>query len=100
MIAADEPPSLPQHTSSPPPSKRPKRDPAVLTQMRGLLQTGSHHLDTLRAAQVAAQEASGVMAAAMLLQQGAMREISAWESEVERAMRDMARNMEAEGSGL
>jgi len=46
-------------------------------------------LDTLQEAQMAAQEASGVMAAAMLRQQGAMWEVSAWESEVEGTMREM-----------
>ena len=90
-IAADVPP---------PPSKWPKRDPEVLTQMWGLLQTGSPHLDTLRAAQMAAQEASGVMAATMLRQQGAMREVLAWESKVEGVMREMVRRMEGEGSDL
>jgi len=48
-------------------------------------------LDTLRGAQMATQEASGVMAAAMLRQQGAMREVSVWESEVEGVMREMSR---------
>ena len=57
---------------------------------------GAHHLDTLWGAQMAAQEASGVMAAAMLRQQGVMREVSAWESEVEGAMREMARKVEGE----
>src|SRR5882724_2656052 len=99
-IAADVTPPLPQHPSPPPPSKRPKHDPEVLAQMRGLLQTGSRHLDTLWVAQAAAQEASGVMAAAMLRQQGAMREVSAWESKVEHVMRDMARGMEVGGSDL
>ena len=55
---------------------------------------GACHLDTLRGAQMAAQEASVVMAAAMLRQQGAMREVLAWESEVEGAMREMARKVE------
>ena len=96
-IAADVAPPLPQHPSPPPPSKRPKRDSEVLTQMWGLLQTGSRHLDTLRAVQMAAQEASGVMAAAMLRQQGAMREVLAWESEVEHVMREMVRRLEGEG---
>jgi len=41
---------------------------------------------------MAAQEASGVMAAAMLQQQGAMREVSAWESEVEGAMSEMGKD--------
>ena len=100
MIVADAPPLLPPHASPPPPSKRPKHDLEVLVQMRGLLQTGSRHLDTLRAAQAAAQEASGVMVAAMLHQQGAMREVSAWESEVEHVMRDMVRGMEVGGSCL
>jgi len=48
-------------------------------------------MDTLQGAQMAAQEALGVMDAAMLWQQGAMREVSAWESEVKGAMREMAR---------
>jgi len=38
--------------------------------------------------------ASGVMATVMLQQQGAMREVLAWESEVEGAMREMARRVE------
>ena len=42
-------------------------------------------------AQMATQEASGVMAAAMLWQQGVMREVSVWESEVESAMSEMVR---------
>jgi len=71
-----------------------------MTQMRGLLQTGSRHLDTLRVVQMAAKEASGVMAAAMLHQQGAMREVSDWESKVERVMREMVRRLEGEGSNL
>ena len=48
-------------------------------------------MDTLRVAQMVAQEASGVMATAMLRQQGMMREVSAWETEVEGAMREMAK---------
>ena len=36
------------------------------------------------------------MAAAMLWQQGAMREVSAWESEVEGTMREMARRVDGE----
>jgi len=51
-------------------------------------------------AQMAAQEASGVMATAMLQQQGAMREVSAWESEVESAMREMVKLVDEEGSDL
>ena len=47
---------------------------------------------------MATQEASGVMAAAMHCQQRAMREVSAWESEVEGAMREMARKVEGEES--
>ena len=45
---------------------------------------------------MAAQEASGVMAAMTLCQQGVMREVSAWELEVEHAMREMARRVEEE----
>jgi len=40
---------------------------------------------------MATQEASGVMAAAMLRQQGAMREVLVWESEVEGTMREMSK---------
>jgi len=64
--------------------------------MRGLLRTGARRMDTLRVAQMAAQEASGVMAAAMLRQQGAMREVSVWESEVESAMRELSKLVEEE----
>jgi len=47
---------------------------------------------------MAAQEASGVMATAMLQQQGAMREVSSWESVVEGVLREMARRVEEDGS--
>ena len=47
---------------------------------------------------MATQEALGVMAAAMLQQQGVMREGSTWESEVEGAMREMERAVGKEGS--
>ena len=53
--------------------------------MCGLLRMGVQQLDTLRGAQMATQEASGVMAAVMLQQQGEMREVLVWESEVEGA---------------
>jgi len=36
------------------------------------------------------------MAAAMLRQQGAMREVSVWESEVESAMRELSKLVEEE----
>jgi len=39
---------------------------------------------------MAVQEALGVMAAAMLRQQGVMREVSVWELEAEGVMREMA----------
>jgi len=38
------------------------------------------------------------MAAEMLWQQGAMQEVSFWQSEVEGVMREMARRVEEEGS--
>ena len=57
-------------------------------------------MDTLRVAQMAAQEALGVMPVEMLRQQGTMREVSAWESEVEGAMMEMERRVEEEGSDL
>ena len=43
----------------------------------------------MRGAQMATQEASGVMAAVMLRKQGAMREVSVWE--LEGVMREMSR---------
>ena len=49
---------------------------------------------------MAAQEVSGVMAAAILWQQGAMCKVSAWESEVEDVMREMARLVEEGESDL
>jgi len=70
----------------------------MLAWMWALLRTGVRHLDTLQVAQMASQETSGVMAAAMLWQQGAMREVSVWESEVEGTMRKMAMRVDEEGS--
>jgi len=61
-----------------------------------LLQTRVRQLDTLKGTQMATQEVLGGMAAAMLWQQGAMREVLAWESEVEGAMREMARRVDGE----
>ena len=49
---------------------------------------------------MAAQEVSGVMAAVMLRQQGAMREVSSWESEVEGAMREMLKVVDEVESNL
>jgi len=49
---------------------------------------------------MSAQEASGVMAVVMLRQQGAMREGSVWESEVEGAMREMSKLVDEEESDL
>jgi len=66
--------------------------------MSALLQTRARRLDTLWGAQMAAQEALGVMAAGMLWQQGAMREVLSWGLEVEGAMREMARRVDEEGS--
>ena len=39
-----------------------------------------------------------MMAAVMLRQQGAMREVSVWESEAEGTMREMAKRVGEEGS--
>ena len=71
-----------------------------MNQMQALLQTGVRQLDTLRGAQMATQEALGVMAVVMLQQQGVMREVSAWESEVEGAMQEMARRVDGKYSKL
>jgi len=68
----------------------------MLAWMRALLQAGERWLDTLQGAQMAAQETSAVMDAAMLWQQGEMREVSAWELELEGVMREMVRRVEGE----
>ena len=90
----------PLHLSPPLPSKQLKRDQELLNQMRGSLRSGARRLDMLQEVQMAAQEASGVMAAAMLRQQGEMREVSAWESEMEHTMREMERRVDGEGLDL
>src|SRR5882724_437185 len=65
--------SLPLQPSPPPTvTKCPCHNQELVSQMQGLLRMGAQQLDTLRGAQMAAQEASGVMAAAMLKQQGVM----------------------------
>jgi len=68
--------------------------------MHGLLRMGAWQMDMLRGAQMATQEALGVMAVAMLQQKGDMREVSVWESEMEGVMREMARRVEWEESDL
>ena len=72
----------------------------MMTQIWVLLQTEARWLDTLQGAQMAAQKALGVMATAMLWQQGAMREVSAWESQVEGARWEMARRVVGKESDL
>jgi len=90
-ITVDAPP-LPSQPSPPPPvAKHPRCDQELVSRMCRLLRMGTKWMDTLRVAQRAAQEASGVMAAAMLRQLGAMREVSVWELAVESMMRDMSK---------
>src|SRR5882724_5937154 len=91
--AAPPPPSsLPLQPSLPPPvAKCPCRNRELVIQMRGLLRMGAWWLDMLHGAQMVTQEASSVMAAAMLRQQGEMREVSVQESEVEGVIREMSR---------
>ena len=86
------PPPPPVHPSPPPIASHqsPHRNQALLERMRCLMRAGARRLDALRASQLVAQEASGVMASAMLRQQGTMREVTVWESEVEAVMREMA----------
>jgi len=88
-IAAAPPPSLPHDQPLPPPApnKRPRTDSAIVTELRGLFRAGSRRLDALRISQMAAQEAMGVMGAAMLKQQQSMREITVWEMEMEESLR-------------
>src|SRR5882724_4922552 len=86
---------LPPFTTCPPPPipscKQHHQDNALLNWMQGLMRAGACRLDTLSVSQLAAQEASGVMAAAMLWQQGTMWEVPVWESEVEAVMRVIVR---------
>ena len=88
-------PSLPLQVT-----KCPRRNWELVSQMQGLLRMGARWLDTLHGAQMAAQEASGVMAAVMLRQQGVMREVSVWESEVEGVMREMSRLVDGAGPDM
>ena len=83
VITANAPLPLPVTPLPPPPSKWPCCNHDLLNWMRGLLQAGAQHLDTLHMSQMAAQEASGVMAVVMLRKQGEMREVLVWELEVE-----------------
>ena len=64
--------------------------------MKELLRVGSQQLDGLCRAQLVAQEALKVMAAAMLQQQGEMQALAAWEMEVGDLMGEMARMVEGE----
>ena len=89
----------PLHPPTPKRARR-NRNHDMLSQMQALLRTGARRMDTLHIVQMAAQEASGMMAAVMLRQQGAMREVSAWELEVEGAMREMARRVDGEEPDL
>ena len=89
--------SLPPQPSPPPPvTKCPHCNWELVSQMHRLLRTEAQQLDTLHGAQMAAQEASGVMATAMLWQQEVMREVSVWESEVEGMMREMSKLVDKE----
>jgi len=65
-----------------------------------LLRTGAWRWDALRGAQLAAQEALGVMVVVMLRQQGVRREISVWELEVEDVMREMSRLVDGAGPDM
>src|SRR5882724_10726389 len=95
-----QPPRPHQPSLTPPVTKCPCRNQELISRMRRLLWMGARWMDMLRVAQMAAQEALGVMAVAMLRQQGAMREVSVWKSEVEDVMREMSRLVEEEASDL
>ena len=55
-----------------------------------MMKVGARQLDSLRDSQMAAQAALGVMAAAMLWQQSAMRDVADWELEVMEMMRELS----------
>jgi len=99
-MAANAPPLTPLSPLPLPVSQQPHHDHELIDQMCRLLQSGACCMDVLQGAQMASQEASGLMGTAMLRQQGEMREVLAWESEVESAMREMARVVEEEEPGL
>ena len=64
------------------------------------MRAGVWLLDSLHVSQLVAQEAMRVMAAAMIWQQGTMQEVSAWELDVEDAMREMERVVQEGESDL
>ena len=101
-IAAAPPSSLPSNQLPPPPRphKRPRTDLAILTELCGLFRMGSRRLDALHISQMAAQEAMGVMGAAMLKQQQSMREITVWEMEMEDSLRRVALRIREEEKEL
>ena len=76
LIHRFPPPPIASHPS-------PCRNQALLDCMQCLMRAGAHRLDALRASQLVVQEASRVMAVAMLQQQGTMWEVTTWESEVD-----------------
>ena len=64
-----------------------------------MMRVGAQQLDSLRDSQMAAQAASGVMAAAMLWQQSAMRDVADWELEVMEMMRELSQVVAEEDNG-
>jgi len=64
-----------------------------------MMRVGAQRLDSLRDSQMAAQAASGVMAAAMLRQQSAMREVADWELAVMEMMRELSQVVAEEDNG-
>src|SRR5882672_8415568 len=98
VIADAPPPSLPHDQLPPPPvpHKWPHTDSAIVTKLRSLFWAGSRCLDALCMSQMAAQEVMGVMGAAMLWQQGSMRDLTVWEMEMEDALRRISRMIQEE----
>jgi hypothetical protein len=89
-VATPHPPAPPTPLPTSPPRKRRRVASTLVDRVASLLRDGARQLDLLREGQMAAQEAAGVMAAAMLRQQAAMRDVSAWEMDAMEALREMA----------
>jgi hypothetical protein len=90
VVVTPHPPAPPTPLPTSPSRKRRRVASTLVDRVVSLLRDGARQLDNLREGQMAAQEAAGVMAAAMLRQQAAMRDVSAWEMDAMEAMREMA----------
>ena len=83
-----------------PSCKQPHCDCSILNQVSESVKEGAQHLDSLWDSNIAVQEVSGVMAVAMLWQQGEMQEVATWEIEVGDAIQEVGRMVSVEDQDL